>query len=74
MNVPSPIVPSIMPNAPMTRPLATDLPESEPTMQMPSSESMKYSGVENSVRIGLMSGIETVSTIAPNIPPIAEQV
>ena len=67
------MVPSIMPNAPISRPLATDDPDSAPTMQMPRSDSMKYSGVENVVRIGLISGMDRVSTTAPITPPMAEQ-
>ena len=66
------MVPSIMPNAPINRPLATDDPDSAPTMQMPSSDSMKYSGVEKVVRIGLITGTDRVSMIAPITPPMAE--
>ena len=63
-----------MPNAPITSPLDMELPDKAPTMQMPSNDSMKYSGVENRVRIGFISGTDSVSTMAPTIPPNAEQV
>ncbi len=57
------------PEAPITRPFATELLESDPAMQMPGSKRMIGSNVEN--RIGRIDGIEAVGTGAPIIPLIA---
>ena len=62
------------PNAPAMIPLTGALPLKEPTMAMPTITSMKNSGGPSQRTSGRKIGMAANNTIAPMMPPMAEDV